>query len=63
MEEDLIMSDDDYKSKQYEVETETLYREVYWMTQEQFDNKAFDEAEVIITEAIDIPTIVSSKEV
>ena len=34
------------------VECETLYREVYYMTPEQFANKAFDEAEVGIIEAI-----------
>ena len=44
------------------VECETRYREVYSMTQEQYDNKEFEDAEVVMLEAIDIPTIISKKE-
>lgn len=39
------------------VECETLYREVYYMTQEQLDAGAFDEAALVVAEALETPDV------
>lgn len=44
------------------VECETLYREIYFMSQEELDRKDFSEAEIVLIEACDIPTVISVSE-